>query len=161
MCQSMFRFKNLIGRFGITLLVVLVVVVLTQIFFRYVLGSALPWTEEAARMLLIWTTFVGATALFVDNKLMKLDLFDWDKLGLLNSVRGIIHYIVIAVTLVYLTYYGYEIVELTKYNLMPTLKLSRGYFMYGSIVICSILMLFAFFSNSILSLAIFIRKRKN
>ncbi len=36
------------------LMVLMVVVILVQVFFRYVLNSALPWPEEAALSLMIW-----------------------------------------------------------------------------------------------------------
>lgn len=34
----------------------MVVIILLQVFFRYVLGTALPWPEEAARFLMLWAT---------------------------------------------------------------------------------------------------------
>jgi TRAP-type C4-dicarboxylate transport system permease small subunit len=34
----------------------MVVAILIQIFFRYVLGNALPWPDEAARFLMLWMT---------------------------------------------------------------------------------------------------------
>ena len=32
----------------------MVVVILTQVYFRYVLNNALPWPDEAARFLMLW-----------------------------------------------------------------------------------------------------------
>ena len=44
-----------VGRwFGFGALLLMVVAILLQIFFRYVLNNALPWPEEAARALMIW-----------------------------------------------------------------------------------------------------------
>jgi len=37
------------------------VVVIAQVFFRYVVNDALTWAEEAARYLLVLTTFLGAS----------------------------------------------------------------------------------------------------
>lgn len=37
-------------------LAVMVVVILIQIFFRYLLNNALPWPDEAARFLMLWMT---------------------------------------------------------------------------------------------------------
>lgn len=37
----------------------IVVVVLTAVFFRYVLNSSLMWGEELARYLSIWLVFLG------------------------------------------------------------------------------------------------------
>ncbi len=37
------------------------VVIIAQVFFRYVLGSSISWSEELARYLMIWMALVGAS----------------------------------------------------------------------------------------------------
>ena len=39
-------------------------VVAAQVFFRYGLNASLFWSEELARYLLVWLTFLGASAAF-------------------------------------------------------------------------------------------------
>lgn len=41
---------------GASLVGVMVVIILIQVFFRYVLDDAPAWTEEAARFLMLWMT---------------------------------------------------------------------------------------------------------
>lgn len=41
-------------------LAVMVVVILAQVFFRYVLNNALAWPDEAARFLMLWMTALMA-----------------------------------------------------------------------------------------------------
>lgn len=41
-------------------LFLMVVVVILQVWFRYVLDSALPWPDEAARFLMLWMTGLAA-----------------------------------------------------------------------------------------------------
>lgn len=41
-------------------LAVMVVVILAQVFFRYVLNNALSWPDEAARFLMLWMTALMA-----------------------------------------------------------------------------------------------------
>lgn len=53
-------FNDMAGRIGTVLSVwaigMMVVVILTQVFCRYVLNAALPWPDEAARFLMLWLT---------------------------------------------------------------------------------------------------------
>jgi TRAP-type C4-dicarboxylate transport system permease small subunit len=39
---------------------VMVVTILGQVFFRYILNSALPWPEELTIFLMSWMTFIGS-----------------------------------------------------------------------------------------------------
>jgi len=48
--------------------------VLTGVFFRYALNSPLYWAEEAARLLLIWLSFVGAALAFQRNQHLAMDV---------------------------------------------------------------------------------------
>lgn len=48
--------------FGLGLSMALIVVV--QVFFRYVLNHSLFWSEELARYLLVWLTFLGASVAY-------------------------------------------------------------------------------------------------
>lgn len=46
-----------LGRWlGAAFLGVMVIAILVQVFFRYVLDNALPWPEELARFLMLWAT---------------------------------------------------------------------------------------------------------
>ena len=40
------------------------IVVAVQVFFRYVLNQSLFWSEELARFLLVWLTFLGASSAY-------------------------------------------------------------------------------------------------
>lgn len=40
--------------------VVLLALIVLQVFTRYVMHAALPWTEEVARMVLVWSVMLGA-----------------------------------------------------------------------------------------------------
>jgi len=45
--------------FGVLLIAAYTVLVLLQVFFRYVLNDPLTWSEELARYLFIWCAFLG------------------------------------------------------------------------------------------------------
>lgn len=48
---------RLFSNFG---LIILIIIVFSQVFSRYVLQFSLPWSEELARYLMVWLTFLGA-----------------------------------------------------------------------------------------------------
>lgn len=56
-------FNDMAGYIGRQLSVfamgLMVVIILTQVFFRYVLNNALPWPDEAARFLMLWLARSG------------------------------------------------------------------------------------------------------
>ena len=43
----------------IILMIIMLVDMMLGVFFRYVVGQALPWSEEVGTLSLIWLTFVG------------------------------------------------------------------------------------------------------
>jgi len=45
------------------LMAAIVVLTLAQVFWRYVLGSPLQWSEEVARYCFVWVTLLGAATL--------------------------------------------------------------------------------------------------
>ncbi|WP_395004304.1 TRAP transporter small permease [Cypionkella sp.] len=51
-------------RLGAFCVALMVVAILLQVFFRYVLSSALPWPEEAARFLMLWMAGLMAPTAF-------------------------------------------------------------------------------------------------
>jgi len=48
----------------IFLLIAMSVIIVAQVFFRYVIGSSLRWAEEVGRFLLIAITFIGSAYAF-------------------------------------------------------------------------------------------------
>ena len=63
-----------IGRgFGAVAIGLMVVVILLQVFFRYVLNSALPWPDEAARFLMLWMTALIAPSAYRSGGFVAID----------------------------------------------------------------------------------------
>lgn len=63
-------------RAGAGLLLVIVVLNVGQVVFRYVLNAPLGWTEEVMRYALAWLTFIAAGAALMRGEHMALDLLD-------------------------------------------------------------------------------------
>jgi TRAP-type C4-dicarboxylate transport system permease small subunit len=59
---------------GAACLGLMVVVILAQVFFRYVIGSALAWPEEASRFLMLWSTALMAPTAFRRGGFVAIDM---------------------------------------------------------------------------------------
>lgn len=57
-------------------LAVMVVFILTQVFYRYVLNNALPWPDEAARFMMLWMTGLAAPAAYRFGGFVAIDMLE-------------------------------------------------------------------------------------
>lgn len=71
-------FNDIVLRIGRGIAVVciaaMVIAILLQVFFRYVLGNALPWPEEAAIFLMLWMTAVIAPSAYRRGGFVALEI---------------------------------------------------------------------------------------
>lgn len=59
---------------GMVCVAVMVIFILIQVFFRYVLGNALPWSEEGARFLMMWMMGLMAPTAFRRGGFVSIDM---------------------------------------------------------------------------------------
>jgi TRAP-type C4-dicarboxylate transport system permease small subunit len=59
---------------GIVAVAAMVVAILVQVFFRYVLNNALPWPDEAARFCMLWMTGLMAPTAFRAGGFVAIDM---------------------------------------------------------------------------------------
>ncbi|MDX1742573.1 MAG: TRAP transporter small permease subunit [Ruegeria sp.] len=59
---------------GIVAMALMVIAILVQVFFRYVLGNALPWPDEAARFCMLWMTGLMAPTAFRRGGFVAIDM---------------------------------------------------------------------------------------
>jgi TRAP-type C4-dicarboxylate transport system permease small subunit len=108
----------------------LVIVVVWGVFTRYVLGHQSPWTEELARMLLIWVSLLGASIGFIRSSHLGVDYFvgklnqRWQVLGQL-----VVYLLIAFFAAVVLIYGGYRLVSSVLLNGQPSaaLNIQWGY----------------------------------
>lgn len=60
---------------GALCMAAMVVIILAQVFWRYVLNNALPWPEEAARFLMLWATGLMIGTAFRRGGFVSIELF--------------------------------------------------------------------------------------
>ena len=61
---------------SVTLLGLMVLAILVQVFFRYALGSALPWPEEAARFGMLWLVGLMAPVAYRHGGFVAIDMLE-------------------------------------------------------------------------------------
>lgn len=66
------------------LFAVSVILVIAQVFWRYVLGDPITWTNQISRALFVWMTYLGIPVLFSRNILMSFDLLQEKVKGAAN-----------------------------------------------------------------------------
>ncbi|RZW11799.1 MAG: TRAP transporter small permease [Rhodobacteraceae bacterium] len=64
-----------IGRWiSILAIALMVLAILIQVFFRYILNNALPWPDEAARFMMLWLTGLMAPMAFRRGGFVAIDM---------------------------------------------------------------------------------------
>lgn len=100
-------------------------VVCTQVFFRYVLNDSLFWSEEVARYLLVWLTFLGATSAYhrgVHPRIESLAVLLPFKIR--TGVRVITHLVSLAL-FIGMIVYGVQFAHFVRLQISPALNLPK------------------------------------
>ena len=121
------------------MLAVMVVAIFLQVIFRSVVKSAIPWSEELARYLMIWVSFLGAS-IAVRRK---------GHIGVEALVRvlspGKKRWVLAAANVLSMTFFaamivlGCRILEIVRLQLSPAMELSMAV-PYSAILAGGILM---------------------
>ena len=114
-------------------------VVFLGVFYRYALLDPLTWTEEIARLCLIWTTFLGTYLAYRRNIHISIDLIR--RYVSLRTMR-ILHFASLILVGSFMTMLGFQGVEYSRAFLNSftlVLGLSLG-IIYFALPICAALM---------------------
>jgi len=97
--------------FSLSIFFVLVLLVILQVFFRYVLQISVPWTEELARVMYMWLVFIGIIIVEAENINIRTTYF-LDKMSL--KVRYVMEIIINVSAIVFLLVLFYGSILITK-----------------------------------------------
>lgn len=115
--------KNLDAYFAGTLFFITICIVVINVFTRKIFNYVLPWGEEVATSLFVYTVFVGAAWCLRTRQHVGVDLLV-NKLP--KSARSIVHIITDALIVVlnaYITFLSYQFIISSKLKTMPVLSL--------------------------------------
>ena len=92
-----FVFKYL----AITAVAVMTASILVQVFCRYVLNDSLPWSEELARYLMVWMTFLTLPVVSRTKQHAALDIILGSLPRRLSLVLELVLYVLVGIVLYY------------------------------------------------------------
>ncbi|WP_138467103.1 TRAP transporter small permease [Poseidonocella sp. HB161398] len=112
-----------------------------QVVLRYVFNASLPWPEEAARYLMIWTVMLAGSLLVKDEQLVRVDFFDhfWPERAL--SIRNALFRLLLAGLLFVLVWKGWENALFGQRRTSVTLGISF-FWIYLAVPVGGALMMF-------------------
>lgn len=113
-----------------------------QVFFRYVLNSSLSWSEELARILFVWATYIGIAAVTRDKEQIIVDVLGNAK-GRAVLVLNLLSKILTAAILGYLSYLSLQyIMTLVARNMITTVLRIPKNIPVGSVLTGSVVSIF-------------------
>jgi len=119
-------------------MVALIAVITLQIVSR-VFFTAVGWTEELARFLLVWITFLGATLAFQRGRHIAVTFIVNAMPGRLRQVTRILAVAIILGFMVALVLVGYRYTQMQSFQTSASLGWSMTY-VYSIIPVCGALM---------------------
>ncbi len=111
----------------IVISVVMVIVTLSQVIFRYVIAAPLPWSEELARYCFVWIVFLGGAIGLSRGIHLGVDLF----VNLLPKAvrRGLdtLTYAIIAAFAATIIYASYPVINMNMFQRSPALGVQMSW----------------------------------
>ncbi len=127
--SSMERLSRLCNKAAEKALLVLgltmAVVVICQVFSRYVLNHSLFWSEELARYLLVWLSFFGASVAYYRNAHPSMDLL-YARIPVSSQrLSRIVVHLLCLVFFLLMLWYGCAFALFVKNQTTPALSLPK------------------------------------
>lgn len=103
----------------------MMMVVITQIFCRYVLGFSLVWSEELSRAILVWITFLFAGRALDAGEIIAVEILvnrlpKWWRLAAVLLGSGVALWVVMQITI-----YGYRYALFNSGQVTAALQISQ------------------------------------
>jgi TRAP-type C4-dicarboxylate transport system permease small subunit len=91
----------------------MVSIILAQVFYRYVIGYSIIWSEEAGRHLLIWTTYLGAGLLARQREFMAITVIVQLLPSRLRFLADALADTLSTMLMGLIAFYGFKLVKIT------------------------------------------------
>ncbi|MFB5662253.1 TRAP transporter small permease [Alteribacillus sp. HJP-4] len=123
-------------------LVITVFVTFLQVFYRYVLGQSLAWSQEFVLITFVYAVLLGAVVCLYHKDHLQVDLLDNKPLWL-QKMATVLEFVIVGFFIVIFTYYGFQLVNnnLTSGQTVGILPVQTAY-VYFAIPISGLFMLY-------------------
>ena len=153
---------NQLGRFNdallricryllILIVAVLAIILIAAVFWRYVLGSAISWSEEGSKYLMVWLTFLGAPIALRHFAHINIDLLIKALPPRLQQCMHLIVSLIIIFTMAILFWKGVSFTQMGARQVASSFNFSMLY-MYIAVPIGSALIALVAIEHSLRSL---------
>lgn len=136
---------KLLSSVCVILITGLTIIVFLQVVTR-ILEISLPWTEELARLFLIWLTFIGSSLALQKKMHLSVDFFVNLAKKNLRSIIGLLIHALMIVFFSILVVYGFNLTIQSMDNTSSTLQWPMGVF-YCVVPVSSILSIYFIIIN--------------
>ncbi|CAB5129367.1 hypothetical protein D3OALGA1CA_3132 [Olavius algarvensis associated proteobacterium Delta 3] len=109
--------------FGLGLAMALTVA--TQVFFRYVLNQSLFWSEELARFMLVWLTFLGTSVAYKRQAHPGVDILTRRLAPTLRKFVTIATHLLSLGFFLIMVVYGIQFAHFVRFQISPALTLPK------------------------------------
>lgn len=138
------KYNNLIEITTIILFCFMIITVLIQVFYRYILNNPIMWIEELSRILLIWNIFLGSIVAHYNYEHPGIDYFISKIPTNLKKYFELLIHFIIYIVIFCLFFYSIRLYFLLKFIKTPALGLGFRY-----IIISVTIMSFSIFVNQL------------
>ena len=98
--------NNIATRVSVMFFIVMTLIIWVQIFYRFILGGGIAWSEEIAKYLMVWMALLGSSILLREGRHIAINFFI-SKFSFLRYIL-IFHAMLSAILFILLVYYGID-----------------------------------------------------
>lgn len=122
------------------LLMIMLVIVIASVIWRYILNNPIMIADELSRYALIWMCFLGSAAVLKRNGHIRVGIIDKYLSRSLRRIQAIITVSIILAIIIIMIVYGYYLAEMSYIIKSSILQIRQAY-LYAIIPISGLIML--------------------
>lgn len=122
------------------LLACAVLLVLVQVFFRYLLKAPLGWTDQLCRFLFVWIVFLGLPVLFHKKAATAFDLLSSHLKGRPHEILQMVICLLTAVFAVAFFIFSWQFMMKKGHQMIPAFRMIPYYAVYASMPLSAVLL---------------------